>query len=40
MQFTTARETLLNAILIAERVVGKKESLPVLSCVVLDIGKE
>ena len=40
MQFTTARETLLNAILIAERVVGKKESLPVLSCVVLEIGKE
>ncbi len=38
MQFTTTHELFLKAILIAERVVGKKESLPVLSCVVLDVG--
>ncbi len=40
MQLTTARETLLNAVLIAERVVGKKESLPVLSCILIEVGKE
>ncbi len=38
MQFITTHESFLKAVLIAERVVGKKESLPVLSCVVLDVG--
>ena len=38
MQFTTPHDSFLKAIQIAERVVGKKESLPVLSCVVLDVG--
>lgn len=38
MHFTTTHDAFLKAILIAERVVGKKESLPVLSCVVLDVG--
>lgn len=38
MQFTAPHDSFLKAILIAERVVGKKESLPVLSCVVLDVG--
>lgn len=36
MQFTTPKEKILNAVLIAERIVGKKESLPVLSCVLFD----
>lgn len=40
MQFSTPKEKILNAALIAERIVGKKESLPVLSCVVFDVGKE
>ncbi len=40
MQFTTTKEKILNAVLIAERIVGKKESLPVLSCILLDVGKE
>ncbi len=38
MHFTTPKEKILNAVLIAERIVGKKESLPVLSCVLLDVG--
>ncbi|OGG58546.1 DNA polymerase III subunit beta [Candidatus Kaiserbacteria bacterium RIFCSPHIGHO2_01_FULL_56_24] len=40
MHFTTTKEKILNAILVAERVVGKKESLPVLSCILLDVGRE
>lgn len=40
MQFTTPKERILNAVLIAERIVGKKESLPVLSCVLLEVTKE
>jgi DNA polymerase-3 subunit beta len=38
MRFTTLKEKILNAVLIAERVVGKKESLPVLACILLDVG--
>lgn len=40
MQFTTPKEKILNAVLIAERIVGKKESLPVLSCILLEASKE
>lgn len=40
MQFTTLKEKFIQAVVIAERLVGKKESLPVLSCILLDIGKE
>lgn len=40
MKVTTIKEKLLGAVLLAERITGKKESLPVLSCIVLDIGKE
>jgi DNA polymerase-3 subunit beta len=40
MQFTTPKEKILNAVLIAERIVGKKESLPVLSCILLEVGKD
>lgn len=37
MNITTTKETLLTALTLAERLVGKKESLPVLSCVVFDV---
>lgn len=41
MQFTTTKEKILSGILVAERVTGKKETLPVLSCVVIEAaGKE
>ena len=36
MRITTTRDRLQNAIQTAERIVGKKESLPVLSCIVLE----
>ena len=38
MNLTTTKEKILSASVIAERVVGKKESLPILSCVLLDAG--
>ncbi len=40
MQFTTPKDQILSAVLIAERIVGKKESLPVLSCILLDVQKD
>ena len=40
MHFVTSKEKILSAVLISERVVGKKESLPVLSCVLLDTEKD
>ena len=40
MNISTVKEKILQAILIAERVTGKKESLPILSCVLLDVSKE
>ncbi len=40
MLFTIQKDKLLHAISIIERVVGKKESLPVLSCVLLEGGKD
>lgn len=40
MKIGTTKEKILNAILIAERVVGKKESLPILSCILIDAQKE
>ncbi len=40
MKIATTKEKILNAILIAERVVGKKESLPILSCILIDAQKE
>ncbi len=36
MKIGTTKERLLNAILLAERIVGKKESLPVLSCILIE----
>src|SRR3989338_725893 len=38
MKLTTTKEKILFAAVIAERVVGKRESLPILSCVLLDVG--
>jgi len=38
MKLTTVKEKILNAVQLAERITGKKESLPVLSCVLLDGG--
>jgi len=40
MKITTTKEKILDAVLLAERITGKKESLPVLSCILLDVGKE
>lgn len=39
MKITSIKEKILAAVLLAERVVGKKESLPVLSCILLDANK-
>lgn len=40
MQFTTTKEKFQNAVAVAERLIGKKESLPVLSCVLLSVDKD
>lgn len=40
MKIGTTKEKILNAILLAERIAGKKETLPVLSCVLFDVEKE
>lgn len=40
MKISVLKEKILNAALIAERVVGKKESLPILSCVLFTVAKD
>ncbi|HUO56188.1 MAG TPA: DNA polymerase III subunit beta [Candidatus Paceibacterota bacterium] len=40
MKIRTTKERLMNGILLTERIVGKKESLPVLSCILIDAAKE
>src|SRR3989344_256920 len=40
MRFTTTKEKILNASIISEHITGRKESLPILSCILLDAGKE
>jgi len=40
MKLSTIKNQILNAVLLAERIAGKKESLPVLSCILIDAGKE
>jgi DNA polymerase III sliding clamp (beta) subunit (PCNA family) len=40
MKITTTKEKLLNGILMAERITGKKESLPILSCVLMESGRD
>ncbi len=39
MKLVTTKEKILNAALLAERIAGKRESLPILSCVLLDADK-
>lgn len=40
MKLTIPKEKILHSIQLAERISGKKESLPILSCVLLDVEKE
>ena len=40
MKMSVLKEKILNAIVVTERIIGKKESLPILSCVLIDVGKE
>lgn len=40
MKITTTKDTLLRHVQMAERVTGKKESLPVLACILIDANKE
>ncbi len=40
MKIATTKEKLLNGILMAERITGKKESLPILACVLIDATKD
>lgn len=40
MKVSVIKEKILTAVLVAERVVGKKESLPILSCVLLTVEKD
>ncbi|HEY4488057.1 MAG TPA: DNA polymerase III subunit beta [Candidatus Paceibacterota bacterium] len=40
MKIATTKEKILNATLLAERVTGKRESLPILSCIRFDAEKE
>lgn len=40
MKLSTTKNQILNATLLAERIAGKKETLPVLSCILIDAGKE
>ncbi len=39
MKITTTKDSILSAVLLAEKIVGKKESLQVLSCVLFDVGE-
>ncbi len=40
MKFTATKTQILNGILVAERISGKKESLPVLSCILIVADKD
>lgn len=40
MRLTTIKDKILNSSLIVERITGKKESLPILSCILLEADKE
>lgn len=40
MNFTTTKEKLLAGVLAADRVTGKRETLPVLSCILFDVEKD
>lgn len=40
MKLSTTKNQILNAVILAERIAGKRESLPVLSCILIDTEKE
>jgi DNA polymerase III subunit beta len=40
MKISTTKEKLLSAILLAERLTEKKDSLPILSCIYIECGKD
>ena len=40
MKISTTKEKILNAVLIVERIVGKKESLPILACILIEVAKD
>lgn len=40
MKIGTTKDKILRAILLAERIVGKKESLPILSCILIEAKEE
>jgi DNA polymerase-3 subunit beta len=40
MKISTTKEKILNAVLLAERITGKKESLPILSCILFEADTE
>lgn len=40
MKLSTTKNLILHAVLLSERIAGKKETLPVLSCILIDAGKE
>lgn len=40
MKFATTKNSLQNAVILAERITGKKESLPVLSCILIEVSSE
>lgn len=40
MKLITIKEKIFQAVVLAERVVGKKESLPILSCALIEAGKD
>src|SRR3989338_1013635 len=40
MKVITIKEKILSAVVLAERITGKKESLLILSCILIDVGKE
>jgi DNA polymerase-3 subunit beta len=40
MKLSTTKNQILNAVVLAERIAGKRESLPVLSCILIDAGKQ
>lgn len=40
MKLSTTKNHILNAVILTERITGKKESLPILSCILIDASKQ
>ncbi len=40
MKISTTKEKLIQSVILTERIAGKKESLPVLSCILFEAGKD